>query len=195
MWSQVGFYSKFQTKGLAESDFPQYFWCHWFVPPILGFTSFLSPCSYLMIHLQVPSSPFPNLIFKSFEGHFQYDFHLFSFLGPFQVTFILFACHVPFHIFPSQVHFAFSSHSKFSNPFSSPLSNLSPFPSPIDLFEFCRCTLALSRQPWLISPFHKTIASICVHSPAQEWRNRTFVGHEPLICSKMCLTKTELVQW
>ena len=30
--------------------------------------------------------------------------------------------------------------------------------------------------------------------PAQEWTNRTVIGHEPLICSKMCFTKTELVQ-
>ena len=28
----------------------------------------------------------------------------------------------------------------------------------------------------------------------QEWRNRTLVGHEPLICRKMCFTKAELVQ-
>jgi len=30
--------------------------------------------------------------------------------------------------------------------------------------------------------------------PAQEWTNRTLIGHEPLICSKMCFAKTELVQ-
>ena len=29
---------------------------------------------------------------------------------------------------------------------------------------------------------------------AQEWKNRTLVGHKPLICNKMCFTKTELVQ-
>ena len=29
---------------------------------------------------------------------------------------------------------------------------------------------------------------------AQGLRNRTLIGHEPLICSKMCFTKTELVQ-
>jgi len=29
---------------------------------------------------------------------------------------------------------------------------------------------------------------------AQEWTNRTVIGHELLICSKMCFTKTELVQ-
>jgi len=29
---------------------------------------------------------------------------------------------------------------------------------------------------------------------AQEWTNRTLIGHEPLICSKMCFTKTELVR-
>jgi len=29
---------------------------------------------------------------------------------------------------------------------------------------------------------------------AQEWNNRTFVGHEPLICNTMCFTKTELFQ-
>jgi len=29
---------------------------------------------------------------------------------------------------------------------------------------------------------------------AQEWTNRTVNGHEPLICSKMYFTKTELVQ-
>jgi len=29
---------------------------------------------------------------------------------------------------------------------------------------------------------------------AQGWRNRT-IGHEPLIRSKMCFTKTELVQY
>ena len=29
---------------------------------------------------------------------------------------------------------------------------------------------------------------------AQEWTKRTLIGHEPLICSKMCFTKTELVQ-
>jgi len=26
------------------------------------------------------------------------------------------------------------------------------------------------------------------------WRNRTVIGHEPLMCSKMCFAKTELVQ-
>jgi len=29
---------------------------------------------------------------------------------------------------------------------------------------------------------------------AQEWTNRTPISHKPLICSKMCFTKTELVQ-
>jgi len=29
---------------------------------------------------------------------------------------------------------------------------------------------------------------------AQEWTNRTVISHEPLICSEMCFTKTELVQ-
>ena len=28
----------------------------------------------------------------------------------------------------------------------------------------------------------------------QEWTNRTLIGHEPLMCSKMCLTRTELVR-
>ena len=26
---------------------------------------------------------------------------------------------------------------------------------------------------------------------AQQWRNRTLIGHEPLVCSKMCFSKTE----
>jgi len=30
--------------------------------------------------------------------------------------------------------------------------------------------------------------------PAQEWTNRTLISHVPLMCSKMCCTKTELVQ-
>jgi len=30
---------------------------------------------------------------------------------------------------------------------------------------------------------------------AQEWRNRTLVGHDPLMCSKMYFTKTTWVQW
>jgi len=30
--------------------------------------------------------------------------------------------------------------------------------------------------------------------PAQEWTNRTLISHKPLICSKMCFTKTESVQ-
>ena len=29
---------------------------------------------------------------------------------------------------------------------------------------------------------------------AQEWTNRTLIGKELLICSKMCFTKTNLVQ-
>jgi len=29
---------------------------------------------------------------------------------------------------------------------------------------------------------------------AQEWTNSTLIGHEPLLCSKMCFAKTELVQ-
>jgi len=29
---------------------------------------------------------------------------------------------------------------------------------------------------------------------AQEWRNRTLISHEPLVCSKMCFSKTEPVQ-
>ena len=31
-------------------------------------------------------------------------------------------------------------------------------------------------------------------STAQEWTNRTPISHEPLICSKICFTKTESVQ-
>jgi len=34
-----------------------------------------------------------------------------------------------------------------------------------------------------------------VYESAQELGNRTLVGHELLICSKMCFTKTELFQW
>jgi len=30
---------------------------------------------------------------------------------------------------------------------------------------------------------------------AQKWTNRTPISHEPLICSKMCFTKTESVQY
>ena len=30
--------------------------------------------------------------------------------------------------------------------------------------------------------------------PAQEWTNRNVIGHEPLICSKMCFTQTESIQ-
>jgi len=44
----------------------------------------------------------------------------------------------------------------------------------------------------------KNSHSICVLRnhvvTAQEWTNRTLIGHEPPICSKMCFTKTELVQ-
>ena len=29
---------------------------------------------------------------------------------------------------------------------------------------------------------------------AQEWTNRTLISNEQLICSKMCFTKTEVVQ-
>ena len=30
-------------------------------------------------------------------------------------------------------------------------------------------------------------------STAQEWTNRTPISHEPMICTKMCFTKTESV--
>jgi len=29
---------------------------------------------------------------------------------------------------------------------------------------------------------------------AQEWRNRTLISHELLVCSKMCFSKTEPIQ-
>ena len=32
-----------------------------------------------------------------------------------------------------------------------------------------------------------------IYISAQEWTNRTLISHEPLICSKMCFTKTESV--
>ena len=32
------------------------------------------------------------------------------------------------------------------------------------------------------------------YAAAQEWTNRAVIGHEPLICSTMYFTKTELVQ-
>ena len=35
---------------------------------------------------------------------------------------------------------------------------------------------------------------IYIYISAQGWSNRSLIGHEPLICSKMCFTKTELVQ-
>ena len=43
---------------------------------------------------------------------------------------------------------------------------------------------------------HNTQNTQNTHHPhtAQEWTNRTVIGHELLICSKMCFTKTELVQ-
>ena len=43
------------------------------------------------------------------------------------------------------------------------------------------------------SSTHPTPISHVMYT-AQEWRNRTLVGHEPLICSAMCFTKTETVQ-
>jgi len=35
---------------------------------------------------------------------------------------------------------------------------------------------------------------LCHRKTAQEWRNRSLVGHEPWMCNKMCFTKTEWVQ-
>ena len=40
----------------------------------------------------------------------------------------------------------------------------------------------------------KTFACENVEHSTQDWRERTPISHEPLICSKMCFTKTELVQ-
>ena len=40
---------------------------------------------------------------------------------------------------------------------------------------------------WLQPYIHFLNSLVCV--PTQEWRNRTLVGHELLICSKMCFTK------
>jgi len=37
-------------------------------------------------------------------------------------------------------------------------------------------------------------SSLWMHSAVLPWKNRTLVGHEPLMCSKMCFTKTEYVQ-
>jgi len=41
---------------------------------------------------------------------------------------------------------------------------------------------------------HPNILTSNVEHSTQDWRKRTPISHEPLICSQMCFTKTELVQ-
>jgi len=65
--------------------------------------------------------------------------------------------------------------------------------------------LCLCRRP-KNSKNHKNLSSWSLHlvlrpgpltrsrETAQEWTNRTLISHEPLICSKMCITKTKSVQ-
>jgi len=44
-------------------------------------------------------------------------------------------------------------------------------------------------------PFYTLVSGESgISTSAQGWRNRTLIGHELLICSKMCFTKTDLVQ-
>ena len=55
-------------------------------------------------------------------------------------------------------------------------------------WDFCVNEICVSlTASQLIHTWHMAHA-------AQEWTNRTVIGHEPLICSKTCFTKTELVQ-
>jgi len=37
------------------------------------------------------------------------------------------------------------------------------------------------------------VPTVC-RASAQGWNNRTLISHEPLVCSKMCFSKTEPVQ-
>jgi len=45
-----------------------------------------------------------------------------------------------------------------------------------------------------VNATHWALNSHIGYSTAQEWRNCTLVGHEPLVCSKMFFSTTELVQ-
>ena len=45
-----------------------------------------------------------------------------------------------------------------------------------------------------VNATHWALNSHIGYSTAQEWRNCTLVGNEPLVCSKMYFSKTELVQ-
>ena len=55
---------------------------------------------------------------------------------------------------------------------------------------FLSLSLSFSLSHTHSFSFHLTFS---LSLSAQEWRNRTVVGHEPLICNKMCFSKTELV--
>ena len=46
------------------------------------------------------------------------------------------------------------------------------------------CSLCATHTYVYMYMYHEDIS-------AQEWRNRTLVGHEPLMCGKMCVTKTK----
>jgi len=58
------------------------------------------------------------------------------------------------------------------------------------LYPFiCVTRRVFIRETWLLfSPGSITF------SCAQGWNNRTLISHEPLVCSKMCFSKTEPVQ-
>jgi len=53
--------------------------------------------------------------------------------------------------------------------------------------------LIISRNKSSSLVFSETKSKQLIIS-AQEWTNRTPISHEPLICSKMCFTRTESVQ-
>jgi len=58
----------------------------------------------------------------------------------------------------------------------------------------CAKELYISRKSVSYRP-QKSPISIAKEPSTQGWRNCTLIGYEPLIRSKMCFTKTELVEW
>ena len=72
----------------------------------------------------------------------------------------------------------------------------------MSIFE--RLYLVLGRRTFALSincpcastpPTAQSLAILPFCQSAQGWRNRTLVTHEPLVCNKLCFSKTEPVQY